>query len=106
MDVYRMTDMVKGWIVGNFEPSVWKSENFEVAIKYYKSGDKEPKHFHRISRELTAVADGKIMMNGTIFNKGDVIVVHENEVCEFEALDDSITVVVKTPSVSGDKFIV
>jgi quercetin dioxygenase-like cupin family protein len=36
---------------------------------------------------------------------GDIIVIDPNESTAFEALEDTLTVVVKTPSVAGDKYI-
>ena len=45
----NLKDMVGGWFIGNFNPSVWNTESFEVAVKEYKAGDKEQKHLHKIA---------------------------------------------------------
>jgi hypothetical protein len=39
MKVDKLDRMVKGWFVGNFEPTVIKTNDVEVAVKKYKAGD-------------------------------------------------------------------
>ena len=34
----KLADMTKGWFVGNFEPSLWKTNDVEAAVKTYKKG--------------------------------------------------------------------
>ena len=36
---HNLKDMIGGWFIGDFDPSVWKTSAFEVAVKEYKSGD-------------------------------------------------------------------
>jgi hypothetical protein len=98
--------MFKGWFVGNFEPSLYKTDDVEVAVKNYKAGDSEEKHYHKIATEITVVSKGKVLMNGTEYNEGDVIVIEPMEATDFHALEDTITMVVKIPCVKGDKYIV
>ena len=43
MKAARLCDMTKGWFVGNFEPTLLKTSDVEVAVKTYKKGDKESK---------------------------------------------------------------
>jgi hypothetical protein len=33
--------MVKGWFVGDFDPSVSRSKDVEVGVKHYRAGDRE-----------------------------------------------------------------
>ena len=41
MKVGKLDDMTKGWFVGNFEPSVLRTNAVEVAVKKYSEGDFE-----------------------------------------------------------------
>ena len=43
-------------------------------------------------------------MNGIVYEKDSIIQINENEKTDFECLEDSITVVVKTSSIKGDKY--
>ena len=44
MRVGNLEKMVKGWFVGNFEPTLLNTEACEVAVKSYKAGDSEEMH--------------------------------------------------------------
>lgn len=105
MKVSKIGDMFKGWFVGNFEPSLFKTDDVEVAVKEYKAGDKEEKHYHKVATEITVVMCGKVLMNGIEYNSGDVILIEPGEATDFEAIDDTITTVVKVPCVKGDKYL-
>lgn len=106
MDLFKLKDFTKGWIVGDFSPNIIQTNSFEFAVKEYSKGDKEEMHFHKIAKEITVVVSGKIKMNESLLEKGDIILIQPGESFKFEALEDCITVVVKTPSCKNDKFIV
>lgn len=105
MKVAKLEDMLKGWFVGNFEPSLIKTNDVEVAVKEYKKGDYEEKHYHKIATEITVIVSGKVKMNGIEYSKGDIIVIEPNESTDFEALEDTVNTVVKFPGASGDKYL-
>ena len=105
MKCHRVSQMIGGWFVGDFSPSVWRTKEFEVAVKYYQSGDCEACHVHKIADEITVVAQGKVRMSKQIFSTGDIILIPAGEATDFEALEPTITVVVKSPSAIGDKYI-
>lgn len=96
--------MVKGWFIGDFEPSVFKTKDFEVAYKEYKKNDFEKRHTHKVAYEFTLVIYGKVKMNGQIFKKNDIVVMKPGESTDFLSITNSKTIVVKTPSVIGDKY--
>jgi hypothetical protein len=97
--------MIGGWFVGDFAPVVLRSAEVETAVKYYRQGDKEPSHHHRLAEEVTVVAAGRVRMCGREFIGGDIIHLAPGESTAFEALEDTITVVVKRPSVADDKYV-
>lgn len=105
MKIAKLEDMVKGWFVGNFDPTLIKTNDVEVAVKEYQKGDSEEKHYHKIATEITVIVSGKVRMNGIEYSKGDIIVIEPNEVTDFEALEDTVTTVVKYPGVKNDKYI-
>jgi len=101
----NLDEMVGGWFVGDFEPSVIRTKDFEVAVKRYKAGDKEARHVHKVATELTVIISGRVLMNSQEYEKGSIIEIAPNTSSDFEAIDDTVTVVVKTPSVSNDKYV-
>jgi len=90
--------------VGNFEPTLIKTPDVEVAVKEYRKGDKEGRHFHKMATEITVICSGRVRMNGIKYEKGDIIVIEPLEVTDFEALEDTITTVVKYPGANNDKY--
>ena len=96
--------MNKGWFIGAFEPSLHQTDQFEVAVKHYKAGDSEPAHHHKIAKEFTLIVQGKAQINDTIYETNDIIIIEPGESAAFTAIEDTITTVVKVPSVLGDKY--
>jgi len=104
MKTFRLSDMTKGWFVGDFEPSCYKTGQFEVACKHYKKGDAEEAHVHKIATELTLIVKGSVRMNNVVYKPGDIVILEPGEKSDFRALEDAVNVVVKVPSVAGDKY--
>jgi HAD superfamily hydrolase (TIGR01509 family) len=100
----HVNDMINGWFVGDFYPAVLKTKNFEAGMKSYKKGDKEDKHYHKVATEITVIATGKVIMCEKIIGAGEMILMEPGVATSFEALEDTITFVIKTVSVKGDKY--
>jgi quercetin dioxygenase-like cupin family protein len=106
MKVSKIKESAKGWFVGDFDNAMFRTKDFEVAHKKYKKGETEDKHMHKIATEFTLISLGKVLMNGQEFSAGDIIQLEPGEATDFKALTDASTVVVKVPSVQGDKYLV
>jgi hypothetical protein len=102
----NITQFTNGWLVGDFVPSLLRTKDLEVGIKYYKTGDKDLKHYHKETTEYTVVLYGKIKMLNEIWEKNDIIVIKPNIENEFECLVDCCLLVIKTPSMPKDKYII
>ncbi len=101
----RLQDMFKGWFVGDFDPSVLRTQACEVAVKTYKAGETEALHHHKVATEVTLVLAGRVRMCGREWGEGDIVVLQPGEATDFEALTDAINVVVKTPGAPHDKYL-
>ena len=97
--------MTKGWFVGDFEPSLVKTNSVEVAVKRYNRGDSEERHYHKIATEITVVISGKVKMNGNIYQENDMVLIKPGESTDFLALEDAVNVVVKIPGAPNDKYL-
>ena len=105
MKVQKLSDFKMGWIVGDFEPSLIRTKDFEFLVRYYKTGNKDPKHLHKIADEITVIISGKIKWNDKEFSAGDVIHLPPGTPSDFECIEDCAIAVIKTPSVVGDKYL-
>ncbi len=104
LEKYNLDDMFKGWFIGNFDPSLFKTKSVEVGVKKYKAGDYENAHFHKIATEFTVIVSGEVEMNGELYKENDIIKIVPSVVTNFRAITDVITVVVKLPGANDDKY--
>ena len=102
--VHKLDDMIRGWFVGDFEPTAERSSEVEVAIKSYLAGDAEERHVHQVATELTAVVSGSVRMDGADLHAGDIVRIPPGQPSDFRALTDAVVVAVKLPAVAGDKY--
>lgn len=105
MEKFKLEDMFGGWFIGNFTPSLYKTNDVEVGVKKYKKGDKETAHYHKIATEFTLILDGRVKMLGQEYTNGDIIKINPFDVTDFEALTDVTTVVIKLPGANNDKYL-
>ena len=90
MKIDNLDKMIGGWFIGNFEPSLFKTNDCEVAVKRY-----------------TVIINGRVKMNGIEYGAGSIITMEPNEVTDFECLEDgTVNVVVKIPGANDDKYVV
>lgn len=99
----NLNNFTKGWLVGDFSPSILKLKDIEIGIKKYKQGDVESRHVHKMSDEYTIVLSGVVSMNNIIYKENDIVHIEKCVSTDFLCLEDSITLVIKTPSITNDK---
>ncbi len=106
MKHFHLENMVKGWFVGGFQPTALQTHDCEVAVKHYKQGDSEGRHFHKVATEVTVIVSGSVRMCGGDWHTGDILIIEPGESTDFLALTDAVTVVVKHPGAPDDKYLV
>ncbi len=104
MKQYKLKDFTKGWLIGDFEPNIFRTKDFEFMVRSYKKGDMEARHVHKIAQEVTVIVSGVFLMNGEKLEAGDAVLLTPGESADFECLEDGTNAVIKTPSVLGDKY--
>ena len=106
MKIHKINEFTRGWFVGNFEPSLIKTNDVEVALQNIKKGTIEKKHFHKIAKELTLIISGKaIVFDNIVVSSGDIVEIEPGEATAFEAIEDCTNLVVKYPGATNDKYI-
>lgn len=66
MKKFNLDNMIAGWFIGNFEPSLFKTNDVEISVKKYKAGDYDSRHYHKIATEYTVIVKGTVEMSGNI----------------------------------------
>ena len=103
--IYKMNDMFRGWYVGNFEPSAYKTKDFEAGYLLHKKGEQWDVHYHKYMTEVNFLVKGKMILNDIELNEGDIFLIDKNEIACPIFLEDCYIFVLKVPSVVGDKII-
>jgi quercetin dioxygenase-like cupin family protein len=106
MEIYRIEDMKGGWFIGNFEPSVFKTELFEVCYKFHEKGEKWDTHYHKIGTEINYLVKGKMIIQNKELSEGDIFILRPYEIADPIFLEDCTVLIVKTPSSTQDKFVI
>lgn len=102
-EFYNLNQFKRGWFIGNFQPSILRTREFEVSIISHKMNEETFPHFHRASTEINVVVQGTLMVNGHKIETGDIFVYHAFEVSNVRFLTDSVLCVVRVPSAPDDK---
>ena len=103
MKVDRIENMKGGWFVGNFEPSAYKTSDFEVSYKLHPAGEKWDYHYHTEVTEINYLVKGTMTLQGQMLMSGDIFTLEPYEIANPEFLTDCEIVCVKTPS-ANDKI--
>ena len=103
MKRYKLQEMLNGWIIGNFEPSILKTKHFEIGILKHPKNQKWPEHYHKKMKEYNVLLKGKMQINGKLIKKNDIFVLEPKEIAKPIFLDDCEILCIKVPSIVGDK---
>lgn len=102
MDIYNINDFIGGWFIGNFNPSILKTDQFEIALKNHKKNDVIHPHYQKIMYEYNIVVSGEMIANDETLTSGDIFVYSPGEVCYVKFLTDVSVVCIKMPSLGLD----
>jgi hypothetical protein len=102
MKVDKIENMKGGWFIGNFEPSVYKTDQFEVSYKFHFKGEKWDFHYHTEVTEINYLVKGVMTLQNKTLMGGDIFTLEPFEIADPEFLTDCELIVVKIPS-ANDK---
>ena len=100
MKTYIYEDMKGGWFVGNFEPTCYNTELFEVSFKTHKKDENWDYHYHHTVTEINLLIRGKMILQDKELVSGDIFVLEPFEIADPKFLEDCEIVCVKTKSIN------
>jgi|TARA_B110000977_G_scaffold193120_1_gene267630 quercetin dioxygenase-like cupin family protein len=106
MDVTKLKDMHRGWFIGNFDPSVLNTEDFEVGVLTHLKDEKWPAHYHKVGTEYNVLLSGRMRVCDTELFEGDIFTIKPYEVADPTFYEDCTILCVKVPSNTQDKIMV
>tara|TARA_R110001599_G_scaffold62402_1_gene173753 strand:+ start:2375 stop:2701 length:327 start_codon:yes stop_codon:yes gene_type:complete len=104
MKIFNFKDMKGGWFIGDFEPSAYKTKGFEVCYKEHRKDEIWETHYHKIATEINLLITGKMIIQDITIAAGDIFVLKPGEIADPTFLEDCSLIVVKTPSITNDKY--
>jgi hypothetical protein len=104
MKVFATDGFRGGWFIGDFDDTAYRTRDFEVAYKTHHAGDPWPTHYHQLADEINYLISGRMEINGIQLSAPCVFIIERNEISRPVFHTDVSLIVVKTPSVPGDKY--
>lgn len=101
----RLDDFKGGWFIGAFSPSVHATSEFEACVKRYQRGESEPEHYQRMATEVTVIISGLCEVAGRRMIANDIAVIPPGVSAGFRAIEETVLVAVKFPSLPDDKVV-
>lgn len=104
MKTSNIKSYTNGWFIGNFSPSLLKTDKFEIAHHFYPKGFKGTPHVHKIATEYNYILVGKLIASDTTLETGDIFVYEPLDISNVMFLEDTHLIIIKTPSIPNDKY--
>ena len=104
MRKFNIKEMHRGWFIGDFLPSVLRTNLFEVGILKHHKGEEWPKHYHAEATEYNVLINGSMTVNNNLIKEGEIFILEKNEICNPIFHKDCTVLCVKVPSIPGDKY--
>lgn len=97
---------MRGWLIGNFEPSIVKTPDYEIGLLTHGKGEQWGFHYHKDTIEFNILLSGHFLLNNIPISAGTVFVINKNIIACPKFLEQCKILCVKIPSVPGDKTII
>jgi mannose-6-phosphate isomerase-like protein (cupin superfamily) len=104
MKLFKHEDMIRGWFVGAFSPTIHYTDQYEVGYRVHEQG-KRDWHYHTHVTEINLIIFGEMIIQGKHLQAGDIFVLEPYEITDPEFLCDCGIVCVKTSSLMDKKCI-
>lgn len=104
MIISNIKSFTNGWFIGNFEPSLLKTKDVEIAHHFYTKDYKGISHMHKIATEYNYIVSGRLIASGKNLGNGDIFVYEPNDISNVSFLEDTNIIIIKMPSIPGDKY--
>jgi len=106
MKIFRIEDMKAGWFIGDFNPTAYKTSDFEVSFRTHPKGEKWDTHYHKVATEINLLVSGDMTLQNKSLKSGDIFILEPYEIADPIFNEDCTILCVKTPSAPSDKFVV
>ena len=104
MKIDSIKRMHRGWIAGNFTPTLHNTEDFEIAIHEYGPESEYVPHYHLKSTEFNVILEGEAVVGDTTLGKDSVFIIDPGEVCYVKYTKPTRLLIFRNHSDPKDKY--
>jgi dTDP-glucose pyrophosphorylase len=101
-----LTKYTRGWIIGNFLPSVEKNKYCEIGYLSHSKNSGWDFHYHKQAIEFNILVKGKMVINNVFYHTNDIFIINKNIISCPIFLEDCEIICIKIPSIQNDKYII
>jgi quercetin dioxygenase-like cupin family protein len=102
--VNHIDAMTRGWIIGDFTPSILKTSQFEIGYLSHKKDEIWPAHVHNQADEYNILINGAMKLNNEILSQGDIFIIKKGMLAKAYFIEDCNIICIKCPSKPSDKY--
>jgi CTP:phosphocholine cytidylyltransferase-like protein len=104
MKTSHLNDMIRGWLIGDFEPSIYRTKDFEIGYLSHPKGQVWAPHVHNKADEINVLIKGKMRINNEDIEEKEIFIVKKGMLTSSIFLEDCEILCIKIPSLPHDKI--
>jgi dTDP-glucose pyrophosphorylase len=104
IELTALNTMTRGWLIGDFEPNIVRTKDYEVGILHHHEGEVWPAHLHKEADEINVLLKGRMVLNNIEINSGTIFKVPKGLLTKAKFIEDCQIVCIKTISNTKDKY--
>jgi hypothetical protein len=104
MKFNNINNFHRGWIVGNFVPSLIPNTDMDIGLLVCEKDHIADGHYHKLHTEHNIIVSGKALINDSVYTDGDIFIYEPYDRSIVRYLETTTLLVIKHPSVKGDKY--
>lgn len=105
-ELVQLNKYIRGWLIGDFEPNIKRTTNYEIGILNHKQNEKWGFHYHEKTTELNILLSGEMIINNIQIKKYTIFIFEKNMISCPLFLTDCVVLCIKIPSFPNDKTII
>jgi len=105
-DLIDTTKFTRGWLIGNFEPNIKRTTEYEIGILQHKKDEKWAFHYHSQTTEINILISGEMLINDIFVKQNTIFIFEKNMISCPLFLSDCTVLCIKIPSLPNDKIII
>lgn len=102
--IWHRDEFTRGWFIGNFHPSLYKTKDFEIGLLIHKAAESWDYHYHIEAEETNLLLKGRMKINEKTIEAGSVFRFPKKQIACPIFLEDCHIICIKEPSIPGDKY--